>query len=405
MLHYILCSMKRKKYRGMVTIGVSIFLVLLLNLYFGSIHSYQKQLKELSENIPVFCQITDKSGSQKNDIGISEEIVDSLLDTPHVKDLALTAWMAAGVGDFPMEEWRDHAIMFVAGLNRAEAIPGLTQEQIHMDAKEQMEFFDTTDKVCIVRDALMEKNRWKVGDVIPLNLIRYIYDDKNYEIQSEQLKVVDFKITGTMDEHFVTTAAIFPDMLMPFGAVRDVFVQEKVPFVADSASFYVKDPLDLDTFKEEMQSIGLMETASDSMSSYIGNALTVDDSMFISFANHLRQSIDILNAFFPVVCAAVIIIGYVVSFLLGSSRQEEFALLRALGQHKREVVCMFWLEQLFLAAAGNLAGSLIAILFTGDVSVALMVNAVIFISYLAGCAAAFLRIRRKNTMQLLFMQN
>lgn len=387
----------------MVTVGVSIFLVLLLNLYFGNIRSYQQQLEDLSKNIPVFCRVTDAGGSSDNDISIPAEIVDALQNSVHVKDLSLSHWLAAGTEDFPMEEWGEHTIYFPVGLNRVEAVPGMEAENISLSEEDQAEFFGTDERVCIVDESAMKENEWEIGDVIPLNLIRYIYT--TYEIQSEMMGIEEFKIIGTMDEMFTTTAAVYPDILLPLGAVRDILSMRQVPFTANSASFYVADPLNLDAFKEEMKAAGLAQKSSDAMFSYTGNALSVDDEIFISFANHLRQSIDILNAFFPIICGVVLIIGYVVSYLLCSSRQGEFALFRAIGQHTHEVVRMFWTEQFFLALAGNAAGSLAAVLFTGNPSVALTVNGVVMVSYLIGCAAALWRMGRKNTMQLLFIQN
>ncbi|MDO5540406.1 MAG: ABC transporter permease [Eubacteriales bacterium] len=403
MLHYILCNMKRKKRRGMVTVGVSIFLVLLLNLYFENIRSYRQQLEDLSKNIPVFCRVTDASGSSDNDIAIPAEIVDVLQNSVYVKELSLSHWLAAGIEDFPMEEWKAHTIYFPVGVNRVEAVPGMEADNISLSEEEQKEFFGTDERVCIVDESAMKENEWEIGDVVPLNLIRYIYT--THEIRSEMMGVEEFKIIGTMDEMFAATAGIYPDMLLPLGTVRDILSRKQVPFTANSASFYVADPLNLDAFKEEMKAAGMAEQSADSMFSYTGNALSVDDEMFVSFANHLRQSIDILNAFFPIICAVVLIIGYVVSYLLCSSRQWEFALFRAIGQHTHEVVRMFWTEQFFLALAGNAAGSLAALLFAGNLSVALTVNGVVLVSYLIGCAAALWRMGRRNAMQLLFMQN
>lgn len=68
MFSYIICSIKRRKAANLVTVGISIMLVILLNLYFGSIRSYQTQLSDLSENVPIFCQITNLNGTMGNEI-------------------------------------------------------------------------------------------------------------------------------------------------------------------------------------------------------------------------------------------------------------------------------------------------------------------------------------------------
>lgn len=53
-------------------------LVLLLNLYFGSIRSYQTQLVDLAENVPVYCRVLNRNGSLENLLFISERILEGL---------------------------------------------------------------------------------------------------------------------------------------------------------------------------------------------------------------------------------------------------------------------------------------------------------------------------------------
>lgn len=82
--------------------------------------------------------------------------------------------------------------------------------------------------------------------------------------------------------------------------------------------------MDLNGFKEEMQEIGLKEIIPEADTSYTGYALVVRDADFIASATHLRHSIELLQAFLPVVCILVLMIGYVVSYLAGNSRRENF---------------------------------------------------------------------------------
>ena len=105
MLHYLSCSLKRRKTANLITIGISVMLVLLLNLYFGSISSYQRQLTDLAQNVPIYCQITNLNGSLGNGLFISESIVDGLEQSDQVKNLSYMAVMLAGEGDFKETEY------------------------------------------------------------------------------------------------------------------------------------------------------------------------------------------------------------------------------------------------------------------------------------------------------------
>ena len=105
MLHYILCSVKRRKVANLVTVGISIMLVILLNLYFGSIRSYEKQLEDLAQSVPVYCQVTNLSGTLGNGLFISDRIVDALKQSDYVKDLSCMAFLMAGEGDFDSADY------------------------------------------------------------------------------------------------------------------------------------------------------------------------------------------------------------------------------------------------------------------------------------------------------------
>lgn len=47
MFNYVVYGLKKRKKENVITVGLGIVLVILLNLYFGSILSYQKQLAYL----------------------------------------------------------------------------------------------------------------------------------------------------------------------------------------------------------------------------------------------------------------------------------------------------------------------------------------------------------------------
>ena len=122
MYYYTLYSIKRRKTANLITIGISVMLVILLNLYFGSIRSYQSQLDDLARNIPIFCQITNRSGSLGNGLFISEKLVDSLRQSDAVADESCMTVLMAGEGDFPESEYMRHLNLYVAGANRPEAV-------------------------------------------------------------------------------------------------------------------------------------------------------------------------------------------------------------------------------------------------------------------------------------------
>lgn len=122
MFHYVWSSIRRRRAASLVTAGISIMLVLLLNLYFGSIRSYQTQLVDLAENVPVYCRVLNRNGSLENLLFISERILEGLRQSDQVENLAYVTVFRAGEGDFKLSELKVKLRIWCAGANCVEAI-------------------------------------------------------------------------------------------------------------------------------------------------------------------------------------------------------------------------------------------------------------------------------------------
>ncbi len=415
MFHYVLYSMKKRKIANLVTVGISIMLVLLLHLYFGNIRSYQDQLADLAENVPIYCQISNLSGTLVNGLFTPKRIVDALEQSDQVKDLSYMTVMMAGEGDFKEAEYSKYLQLYVVGANNAKAVGELTNDMISMEPELVDDFFASDRMECIVNEKVLRKRGWEVGDQIVLKCYYYDASSEFHKLEIHPMGgTVEVEIVGTMEDIAGKTNAIDTDVVLPAKTAQNIFAQFELPFFADTVSFYVKDPLNLGTFKEEMQEIGLLEISSEAMESYPGCALMVRDANFIESATNLRRVIELLQSFFPVVCVLVLMIGYVVSYLSGNSRRDEFALLRLQGVGKGKASLLFLTEQMLLVLLGNLVGNLVIVLTARDLVMALSapavsmmaaVNGVIVTAYLIGAAAAYGRMSRESVVYLLSTQH
>lgn len=140
------------------------------------------------------------------------------------------------------------------------------------------------------------------------------------------------------------------------------------------------------------------------MDSYHGCVLEVRDNDFITSATSLRRSLEMLQMFFPVICVLVLMIGYVVSYLSGNSRREEFALLRLQGVKKMNSSLMFLSEQMILVLVGNLIGDAAMVFVTPSVFLMFAVNGILLLAYLIGSLAAYGRMSRGSVVVLLSAQ-
>lgn len=405
MFSYVVCSLKKRKAANLVTVGISVMLVLLFNLYFGSIRSYQAQLSDLAKNVPVFCQITNLSGSLGNGLFIPEQTVEALERSDRVKDLSYMTVVLAGEGDFQETEYAKYLNLFLVGANNVEAVGEMSEDLFSMEAQSLSELLASDRMECIVNEKVLKKRGWRIGDRISLKC--YYYDPA-----SEFRKVdvhsmggtVEFTVVGTMQETSGKTNAIQTDVIIPGKAARNLFAQFGLHFFADTVTFHVQDPLDLNGFKADMQDIGLLETSKEAGDSYTGNALTVRDADFIASATRLTHSIQLMRSFLPMVCVLVLLIGYVVSYLAGNGRREEFGLMRLQGVQKGRAALLFLAEQMLLLLIGNIVGDILIAWVAATLSGMLAVNGVLLIAYLIGAAAAYGRTSRGSVMYLLSVQ-
>ena len=400
MLTYILYSLKRRKAANLITVGISLLLVVLLNLYFGTMHSYERQLDELAENAPVYCRVTNKNGSRDSGLFISENVLDGLLTSDLTADESCAVWLLAGEGKFTQAEWERSAHLQVCGVNRTETVDGLSVDKIQFSQQYDESVFTSDRPVCIVEESEMRKRGWETGDKIQLTMYYYNASSELFKLEAFPLALVELEIVGSMESLMGVTGAIPPDVILPFEAVRRIYHQQEIPFFADTVSFYVDDPMRLNDFKEEMKSIGLTERDPAAMDSYIGYTLAVRDGNFVTMATQLRQSIEVMRSFLPVVCILTFAIGYIVSYLLGNGRMGEYALLRLQGMGSVKGTVPFLGEQFILVLLGNLLGDALMLLFA-EPAVVILVNGVVLAAYGIGIIMAYWRMGRKSVMGLL----
>lgn len=385
---------------------VNCVLAILLNLYFGLIGSYRTQLTDLAANTPIKCTVTNPDGTMDVGIAVSSEILRGLQEAEQVRDLDCAAQMKAGFGEFVIEDWEAHLHLIVSAVNKSDS--SVLPEEMEIRYLEGWDetVFSGNERVCVLRKSDMEKQGYTCGDEITLTLYYFFYDEKE-ELQSRDLPAVSMKIVGEIDDSDPSAVVEYPNVLLPFQTAWELVEEHQVEFIADAVSFYVKDPLALNAFKEEMGQIGeygLFEVykGDGARFSRKGTALYVLDGIFITMANRLKTAIRILTAFLLPIGILVFIVGYVISHLLASGRVKEFALFRSLGVNVAGAVWVFWGEQLALAFLGNLIGCLAALL-AGRQSFKeiVMVCGAAFGGYMLGTTVALSLLAREKPLELL----
>jgi len=406
MYHYIEKSIQRQKSRSILVVLVNCVLAVLLNLYFGLIGSYQTQLHDLAANTPIKCTVTNPDGTVEVGISVSSDILRDLQAAEQIRDLDCSVQMKAGFGEFVIEDWKEHLNLAVSAVNKSDSSVLPEEMEIrYLDGWDET-IFTGDERACVLRRSDMDEQGYVCGDEILLTVYYYFYDDQQ-ELRLKELLPVSFQIVGQIDDSDETASYDYPDVLLPFQTAWDMVEENQADFAADAVSFYVKDPLDLNAFKEEMGQIGelgLMEIykGDNARFSYKGSALYVQDGTFITMADRLKTAIRILTVFLLPMGILVFIVGYVISHLLANGRVKEFALFRSLGVGAFRAVWVFWCEQLCLVFAGNVIGCLAALLVGKQgVQEIMTVCGAAFGGYMLGTTIALLLLAKEKPLELL----
>lgn len=398
----------RHKVKSLLTILMDMLVVFLLHTYLSNIANNEQQLAMLPEAIPVNAYVTTADGSRQTGIFIRDKLVQGLLDSAYVDKLQMDVRLKAGVDRVIPGQW--HTLdLYLEGVNCVEALGCIKESDVVWNTGEDASFLQGTEAKCIVSKKLFDRRGWKLGDKVTLcEWYYYREDESSPELFANPLQTVACEIagyvdmTGKWDERFVVP----PDVIVPFHAVRKSYAEEGIPFFASSASFVLSDALCMNAFKQEMKDLGFRSIAPTVPDNSLnGVALHVNDAAFIRTAEHLRQVIDTVRAFFPFLLLLIVGVGYLITLLLLQSRKNEMALLRSIGLNRRKCFRVFFVDQLTLVITGVVAGSVLSVLIQGNYGGnSVLAGGLVGVCYLAGNSLALWKLLGVSVMEALSVE-
>lgn len=392
-------NIKIHKYKSILTSILCMLMVMLFHLYLANINSNQRQLKDLAIIMPISARIVNLNGSQEVNLAIRDEMIQKLQTSQYIDREIYTVRSKGSIGEFESEDWQEHLKLWVLSSNTLEAVVDFNDQNITWKEGYDSGFLKGEEAKCIISQKLMEDHHWNLGDTIPLYQYYYYYGNRS-EIFMDPLDTTSFEIIGYAQ--FPRTSYDAPDILLPFQTERNIFKRNEIPFFADSASFYVSDPLKLNEFKKEMKSFMLLPVSKAAEFSHDGIALSERDTDFITAASKLRQVLDILMGFSVIILVIVIGIGYIASFLLLQGRKEELAIMRSLGLSNKTCFFIMMIEGFIISAFGIAVGSLAAFFSLSSEIWIIAIGAVLALGcYIAGTFAALLKFSKISVMDAL----
>lgn len=393
----------RHRKKSILHILIGVLTVLILDVYAGNMDSTEKELVHLPEALEVTARISTLNGSQREGMTIREDRMMGVRESAYVKDPVFTVRLKFGFGAFTVEEYKGNLNHYGMGMNAPEGVSGMKREEITFLSGVDETVLETAQKVCILDEALMKERGLCPGDDVMLTLFYYRYAIEGSEIFIEPLTTDTYKIVGSMQIGDYQGSWVPPEVIFPLDYMREAYHSQGIEFFADSGSFVVKDPFQLNALKAQMyDEVKFLSVITRAKNRTDGNALTIMDEAFIRSAETLAKNLALLRGMLPFLAVIVIFIGYLCSYLSLQSRREEYALMRSLGTGRGRSFFLLFGETALVAAAACLAGSLAAALFlrTGAGVLALS-GTMFFLAFLSGAAMAVLLLHRISVMEML----
>lgn len=448
---FALLAARRGGWRTGVVPAAALALALLLGLLVSGARGWSGQIDALYDTARITGQVTSTNGRQATSVALSVPNARLLWDSGLLSQLSVSKgwhyWFWDEMPEFSnttfgedtRAAWIGRQPQLVA-LNSLDAAPafyygeapqvewlegwdeGFLSATDYYSVLNSISFFNRYTEVggeewltypCLVSRELLEERGLSLGDTFQLSarLDQVIYEDYDASLelqivgayagtagQSEIYVPLSFWLdprwlTGEVDPapgegERVTSA--FADE-----AGRDAYFYTYTTL--STCRFTLASPRELDALRDYLAGQGISQV------NRMGNNRTtvvIRDQAFVETVGGLGRYVTFSRILLPALCAAVGLLGFIISWLMVSSRRVEFAILRGLGASRGRVFATFFLEQGGLALLGCLAGGG-ALTLLGAGWAGWAAAAGFLACYLAGCALAVALAGRTNLMSLL----
>lgn len=402
----VITNIFKHKMKSFFAALISFLIILFLFVYLGGLIGNKDELDNLSYTLPVEAEIVNANGSRNNDLNISPGKVQKLERTNMIKDVVK---ITNHYVDESLTEYNEGELAgqhFETKLFTSNTFDGFTyieKESIELSEGYTADFLESKEAICILEKNHMTQNNLKVGDEYSVNLYRRKYDDYLIMYEMNYVNKCTMKIIGSFQiDSDMARGVTTPIAVAPIAYIRQVYKETDAPYHINSMSFFLNDALEINKFKKEIEEIGFVPRNPQGGYDIVGTSVVTYDESFIKTEKQLRENINLMEIFAPLVFLVVAFIGFLASYLLMQSRKNEFAIMRSLGKSKKGVFAAAFLESLLLSVMGGIIGS-VAGFYILDISIftILLILSIFIVLYLMGTIVALILIGRFSVMEIL----
>ena len=382
----------RSRERSVLVLCIAALLAACMAFYVGNIGVNKAALQSLSDSVPVTVRITSRNGAKTAGLNIEAKPFDHVTEAG-VHDVRCTA-VAAGA--FSPEVRAQEVFLggdtIVRAGNSLEALE-LSADNLHFADGQSAAFLSGDSAQCVIGEDYAERTGLHPGDTLSLEIytVRQSMNGTIYQMIGN----VALEIIGT---HSAPGGA---DVILPVNFLRTEAETAGVSFLYDSCSALVDDSTHLKDFKAEMQKY-FMDINLSAEDPNAGDALSVEDELFVKTASRLRQNIALFQSMLVPFFALIIGLVVLTTFLTMRSTRRDMAIARSLGVSKWRCAAPNFISTVLLDMLG--CAVILPILSAALHIPALSAHAIFGLFTLCaalGTAAALLCLLRFDTLTLL----
>lgn len=382
----------RSRGRSVLVLCIAALLAACMAFYVGNIGVNKAALQSLSDSVPVTVRITSRNGAKTAGLNIEAKPFDHLTEAG-VHDVRCTA-VAAGAfsPEVRAQEMFLGGDTIVRAGNSLEALE-LSADNLHFADGQSAAFLSGDSAQCVIGEDYAERTGLHPGDTLSLEIytVRQSMNGTIYQMIGDAA----LEIIGT---HSAPGGA---DVILPVNFLRTEAETAGVSFLYDSCSALVDDSTHLKDFKAEMQKY-FMDINPSAEDPNAGDALSVEDELFVKTASRLRQNIALFQSMLVPFFALIIELVVLTTFLTMRSTRRDMAIARSLGVSKWRCAAPNFISTVLLDMLG--CAVILPILSAALHIPALSAHAIFGLFTLCaalGTAAALLCLLRFDTLTLL----
>ena len=314
----------RSRGRSVLVLCIAALLAACMAFYVGNIGVNKAALQSLSYSVPGTMRITSRNGAKTAGLNIEAKPFDHLTEAG-VHDVRCTA-VAAGAfsPEVRAQEMFLGGDTIVRAGNSLEALE-LSADNLHFADGQNAAFLSGDSAQCVIGEDYAERTGLHPGDTLSLEIymVRQSMNGTIYRMIGDAA----LEIIGT---HSAPGGA---DVILPVNFLRTEAETAGVSFLYDSCSALVDDSTHLKDFKAEMQKY-FMDINPSAEDPNAGDALSVEDELFVKTASRLRQNIALFQSMLVPFFALIIGLVVLTTFLTMRSTRRDMAIARSLGVSK-----------------------------------------------------------------------